>query len=105
MIKALAGRHLTSYRPTHTFVLTQETFSGTNDTHKCMRRMIRQMLFLHYSAFVCVGGAYNFNQLGNGDLELHSDWIRDILHGSDELVVLSEESPEESVLRLGGKAA
>lgn len=26
MIKALAGRCLTSYRPTHTFVLTQETF-------------------------------------------------------------------------------
>lgn len=56
---------------------------------------------------VCVflGGAYDFDQLGNGDLELHSDWIRDILYRSDELVVLSEESPEKPVLCLGGEAA
>lgn len=54
---------------------------------------------------VFVGGAYDFDQLGNGDLELHSDWIRDVLHRSDELVVLSEESPEEPVLCLGGQAA
>ena len=55
---------------------------------------------------VCVFGckAYNFDQLRDGDLKLHSDRIRDILHWSDELVISSEQFPEEPVLCLGWKA-
>lgn len=56
-----------------------------------------------YKNAVCVcvcHKAYNFNQLGDGDLKLHSDWIRDILHWSDELIISSKQLPEKSVLSL-----
>ncbi len=56
---------------------------------------------------VCVCGrvAYNFDQLRDGDLKLHSDGIRDVLHWSDELVISSEQFSEQPVLCLGWKAA
>lgn len=48
---------------------------------------------------------HHFNQLWDGNFKLHRDWIRDVLHGSDELVVASEELPEQPVLCFGGEAA
>lgn len=50
------------------------------------------------------GKTYNFNQLWDGDLELHGDGVRDILHRPDELVVSSEKLPEQTVLCLGWEA-
>lgn len=49
--------------------------------------------------------AYNFDQLRDGDLELDSDGVRDILYWSDELVISSEEFSEQPVLCLRWKAA
>lgn len=58
---------------------------------------------IRISTPVCEYGciAYNFDQLRDGDLELHGDGVGDILHRSDELVVSSEEFPEQPVLCLG----
>ena len=52
--------------------------------------------------FGCV--AYNFDQLRDGNLKLHSDGVRDILHWSDELVISSKQFPEQPVLCLGWEA-
>lgn len=49
--------------------------------------------------------AYDFDQLGDGDLKLDSDGVRDVLDWSDELVVSSKQFPEQPVLCLGGVAA
>lgn len=48
--------------------------------------------------------AYNFDKLRDGDLKLYSDGVRDILHWSDELVISSEQFPEQPVFCLGWKA-
>lgn len=38
--------------------------------------------------------SHHFDQLRYGDLKLHCDWIRYILHRPDELVVPPEQPPE-----------
>ena len=37
---------------------------------------------------------YDFDQLRNGDLELHSDRVGHVLHRPDELVIPAEEPTE-----------
>ena len=45
--------------------------------------------------------SYHFDELGYGDLKRHHDRIRYILNRSDELVVLSEQPPKQSVFPFG----
>lgn len=55
----------------------------------------------------CPGGAatHHLHQLGHGHLELDDDGVRDVLDGTDELVVALKEGRVEPVLGLGAAAA
>lgn len=55
----------------------------------------------------CPGRAatHHLHQLGHGHLELDDDGVRDVLDGTDELVVALKEGRVEPVLGLGAAAA
>lgn len=72
----------------------------THRTRQLYEKNVKRCLNL-FNSSVCMCKAYNFDQLRNGDLKLHCDRVGDILHWSDELVISSEQLPEQSILCLG----
>lgn len=97
MIKMLIGRHLTVH--TDSNILLRGCFKCIVYTH--LKKKTHTHTLLKSLQFLCVCKAYNFDQLRDGDLELHCDRVGDVFHWSDELVISSEQLPEQPVLCLG----
>lgn len=47
----------------------------------------------------CPPCTYHVGQLCDGHFKMHSDWVRNVFHGPDELVIMSKQFVKEPLLR------